>query len=265
MAKDSSDSRSAGAGLLFFLGFALVAAGVGFATAPLYSWQVMKVAQKAGAYGVENGELVVGGLVLFGLGFVARAAGGARPASSSGSSSWSEDFQLLNEQVSAKIAQVRTSLSQVTESVNNLAAQQQAALQQKQSDSSSGSDHGQEALFRLAASLDKFNAHFDERIHSIDLQLRSGFEMLAGEVRRGGTRPEVALAPSHAVHAGHGHAAHGHSPAPHAPEGAIDFYETMQKLDAIAGSGSDGDQPPAPFPSSNADVFEVQDDFRKPY
>ena len=68
-----------GAGFLFLVGFALVATGLAFAFAPQYSWQVTKIAQKAGALGVQSGLLMVGGFFFFGLGIVARVAGSAMP------------------------------------------------------------------------------------------------------------------------------------------------------------------------------------------
>ena len=230
MAKDPTDTkqRSTGAGLLIALGFVLLATGVGFATAPHYSWQVTKVARQAAAYGVQNGVLILGGLVFFGLGLVARASAAPRKSEEPQEHPLEDELRLLNEQLSGKLGQLRTSLLQISEGMGALSAQQQAQFAEQRTERPEVPQ--QDGLFRLAASLDKLNAHFDERIHGIDLQLRSAFESLAAEIRRTPasrvepappTRPDVAR--------------HAHAQAqPQTPEGAIDFYETMQKLDAAS-------------------------------
>ena len=59
--------------LLYFTGIGLAGTGVAFALAPRISWQLTKVVRKLAPYGIENGTLVVGGLVIFTLGWVVRA------------------------------------------------------------------------------------------------------------------------------------------------------------------------------------------------
>lgn len=251
-----------GAGFLFFLGFCLVAAGVGFAAAPHYSWTVTKIARQAATLGVQNGVLVVGGLILLGLGIVARNRGSSASAEASEDDGSGEELHLLNEQLSAKFSQTRTALLQLSEGQRALGAQIQV-LQQKADEHPAQQDpapnQNQDAIFRLAASLDKLNAHFDERIHGIDLQLRSGLETLAAELRR--ARPERP-APAAPIPARREPARGQPSPSM-APEGAIDFYETMQKLDAIAGEAEAGpaphhhrSNPAAPFGSSNETTLD---------
>jgi hypothetical protein len=237
----SAGSGRTGAGFLFFLGFCLVAAGVGFAAAPHYSWTVTKIARQVAALGLQNGVLVVGGLTLFGLGIVARGRG--NPVSEAvEDDAPNEELHLLNEQVSAKFSQTRTALLQLSEGQRTLASQLQALHQkadERPAPVEAPQNNNQDALFRLAASLDKLNAHVDERIHSIDLQLRSGLESLAGELRR--SRSEAAPAPNPAPPIpARREAIHGQPATTMAPEGAIDFYETMQKLDAIAGEAEAG-------------------------
>jgi len=242
-----------GAGFLFLAGLALVATGAGFALAPHFSWQVTRIARKASEFGVQNGVLLVGGLVFFGLSIVARIAGSATPAvdTRGDTESLQAELNLVNEQLSTKLAQLRTALLQIHESVTAVSTQQQAQLQTQPDHGPSG-DHSQDAVFRLAASLDKLHAHFDERVHAVDLQLRSGFETLLNashDVRRllGSAAPQAASAPPHA--------SAGHAQQAQAPESGIDFYETMQKLDAIAGEPARGTphgrQPQAPFPSQS--------------
>jgi hypothetical protein len=247
---------------LFLLGFALVVTSVGLALAPHYSWQVTKVARLASGMGLHSGALLVGGLVLLGLGIVARVAGASSPAADHRAEyeALQSELNLFNEQLTTKLAQLRSSIMQVHDGVSSISAQQQAQAQmqaQSQDERSAGGDHAQDAIFRLAASLDKLHAHFDERVHAVDLQLRSGFEALLNasrDVRRhlgqGPSAPAPEPSPTSPV-------AHGHGPA---GQSGIDFYETMQKLDAIAGGEelnedptSRARQPQAPFPSQNRD------------
>ncbi len=242
-----------GAAFLFLVGFALVAVGAAFAFAPHYSWQVAKVARQASALGVQNGALFVGGLFFFGLGIVARVASSTTPVHDTRgeSEALQAEIHLVNEQLSTKISQLRTSLLQIHESVTAVSTQQQSQIQ-NQDASNQGGDHSQDAVFRLAASLDKLHAHLDERVHAVDLQLRNGFETLLNashELRRllasGQVAPAASAAPVH------GHQAHGQAQP---QEAGIDFYQTMQKLDAIAGEpaqhgSTPGRHPQAPFPS----------------
>jgi hypothetical protein len=265
--------QSTGAGLVFLLGLVLVGTGVGFATAPQYSWHVMKVAKQAANLGIQNGVLVVGGLVLFGLAIVARRIGSSQPVVEPEDSALAEEVRVLNEQLTAKLAQMRTAQLQLAESLAAVAAEQQSHFQ-KAGERSGPGDQGSDALFRLAASLDKLNAHLDERIHSIDLQVRSGMETLAGEIRRITASRVEPVAPARGpfgtAELGVAHARpHPHA-AVHAPEGAIDFYETMQKLDAIAGEDAGlpvDEEPPAPFSSTGGSTLDtlLPEDYRKQY
>lgn len=266
MASSDPAARSPkSAGFLFFLGFALLASGVGFAFAPHYSWQVMKIARQAGELGLSNGALVVGGLVCFGLGLVARAVGTPPPPTDTRAESEAlqSELHILNEQFSTKLAQIRASVLQLGETLGGIAAQQQA-LAETQAPRGGSEDPARDAIFRLAASLDKLHAHFDERVHAVDLQLRSGFENLlhaSNEVRR-------CLAPGGLE----GLASPADQPLAHAPhaalsspdEGGLAFLETMQKLDAIAGEAETGGalgagglhapHPEPPFPSQGHEL-----------
>ncbi|HEX6883640.1 MAG TPA: hypothetical protein VF530_09685 [Planctomycetota bacterium] len=261
MATSAHAARSSkSAGFLFLLAFALLAAGAGFAYAPHYSWQVTQVARQAAALGLSNGALFVGGLVCFGLALVARAAGRGPelPDTRAESEALQSELHLLNEQLSTKLAQIRASLLQLGEGLATVSAQQQQALAEPRGPKEGVEDHAREAVFRLAASLDKLHAHFDERLHAVDLQLRSGFENLlhaSHDVRRTLADPAAAdFAPSiqqldvpeHYPAPGHAHP-HAHDAAgqAHGVPPDLALYETMQRLDAIAGEGELGNSYPA--------------------
>jgi hypothetical protein len=253
---DTGARSSKGATFLFLLGLALVGLGAAFAYAPKFSWQLAKIAQQASALGVQNGALVVGGLVVLGLGVVARVASPAAPSTDSTRDELEglqTELHLHNEQLSTKLGQLRTALLQVQESVTAVAAQQLAQMQ-SQGGTSQPQDQSQDAVFRLAASLDKLHAHLDERVHAIDLQLRNGFETLLNAGYRGQQQAIPAALPTPSVHT------HGYEQAAQ-PEAGIDFYQTMQKLDAIAGeldpSHGHLGQPQAPFPSGGVDALDA--------
>jgi len=245
-----------GAGFLFLMGFAFLATGVGFAFAPQFSWKVHTFALKVNEFGLQNGVLAMAGVVIFALGIVARVAGSSAPVRDSGDANEDlrSEMNLLNEQVSNKLGQLRTALLQIHEGVNGVVAQQQADAQSHSQSQGGPADRSQDAVYRLAASLDKLHAHFDERVHAVDLQLRSGFETLlqvSHEVRRLLDQGLSAPMPEQ-VHVAQ--ALGGNTPyVQPAAEGGIDFYETMQKLDAIAGESAPPDtrgrQPQAPLPS----------------
>jgi hypothetical protein len=261
---DHGSSQSSGAGFLSFLGLALIGAGAGFAFAPHYSWQVVKIARQAQALGLDNGTLVVGGLVLLGLAVLAKnLAAASAPRDNTGEiQGLQSELALVNEQVANKFSQVRAALQQVGEGVSSISAMQ--ATQMHQPGEKTDAEAVREAVFRLAASLDKLHAHFDERLHAVDLQLRSGFETLLGTSQELRRQLELHSAPApHAAHAAPVQplAANpadpfgpiGEGPAPNA---GIDFYQTMQKLDAISGESSApagrGRAPQAPFPSQGS-------------
>src|SRR5262245_12654101 len=143
---------------LFLLGFALVAVGAGFALAPHYSWQVTKVAHAAAAMGLHSGAILVGGMVLMGLGIVSRTASSAHPQADHRAEfeALQSDLNLFNEQLTTKLAQLRAALLQVQDGLTGVAAQQQAQMQDQGGHGSPG-DGAQDAIFRLAASLDKLH------------------------------------------------------------------------------------------------------------
>jgi hypothetical protein len=238
------------ANALAFFGFLLFASGAALGAAPRLPEQVQEAARLLAQAGLESGVLLIGGLTLFGLGLTGRMVVSALAhAPEPEEDPFQVEVRLFNEQVAAKLAQLRTSLLQISEDVATLGASQQAYFQ-KQAETGGNPDHQQDALFRLAASLDKLNAHLDERIHGIDLLLRSGLENLTHVVQESRHFVEQCLKSSHPgqrpesadVHVlvdlqeQHGR------PAP----GSIDFFETMEKLDSL--SGTPGQRAPAPAP-----------------
>ena len=274
LAAHAGPRSGSGAGLLVLcLGLALAGFGIALAAGPQHSPQIAKVAEAVNGYGIQHGLLIVGGLCLFAIGLVGRGLASS-PRTEEVEDDGPSEFQLFSEQLNAKLAQLRTSLLQVSEEVTALAASQQAHFHRQAADSEAP-DHGQDAIFRLAASLDKLNAHVDERIHGLDLQLRSGLESVANIVTdaRRLIERKLDVSPSSqgsAPHAAVPHARTAFEPdfparaeQSHAP--SIDFFETLDKLDAIAKGGASnkpgaqprGRPPQSPYSSAQGDALDA--------
>ena len=174
--------------LLFLAGCGMTATGLALALAPEYSWTVTKFARGLVANGVDFGALIAGGFVLVGLGLVARrlrpvAVAAPAPAPAPEPAEDSNDSFLL-EQLSEDVAHVRASVSELTENLMTLSSEQQAFREERreQAQESPETPMGQQqnALFRLAASLDQLGAHFDERLEAHVQTLRTRFDEFNG-------------------------------------------------------------------------------------
>jgi hypothetical protein len=174
-------SRSASQGniesnALFVTGGVIAVFGLALAAAPEYSWHLTKIAQALATAGVESGTLIVGGLVLLGVGLLARQRTSVAIAMAhQGHEEDRSDFRLVADQLIAKLTQLSTSSLQVAEDVTSVAEVQQGFFHKLDGKDDLDQEH-RSALFRLASSLDKLTAHFDERIHALDLQFRGGLD-----------------------------------------------------------------------------------------
>jgi len=174
-------SRSAN--LLFCLGFLLLAGGLAFVFAPKFSWKLTQVARELSALGFLPGTLAVTGFVVLCLSFVARASSpaGGRSSVPAPVPDGDSDFMLVADQLATDLAQVLTSLLQMSEELAALGEGQRTLMAGRREDS--GGDQQQNAVFRLAASVDKLNARVDQRFDELDTQLRSRIDSLASVVR----------------------------------------------------------------------------------
>ncbi len=173
--------------LLFTTGFLLAAGGLALAAAPEYSWQVVKIGRLLAGMGIESGTLIVGGFVMFALGFVHRAVvfHGTQPSPEE--SDEQAEFRLVTEQLATDLAQVRHSVMQVSEELVGMSESQSTFLQEQRAEAFQEEKSPQhDAVFRLAASLDQLNARVDERLHAMDVQLRGHFDGVGEAIR--GTR-----------------------------------------------------------------------------
>lgn len=170
--------------LLSWLGMFSAFVGVVLCAAPKVSWKLGQISEGFKYLGIEGGTLVMGGLVLFALGMLRRAQIADREEEA--------DDRLLVEQVAADLLQVRDSLEEVNGGTSQLAkemralqgqvaevAQVQAAQPQQQPQQSGV---GEEAIFRLAASLDQLGARMEQRLKSQYGAMQDSLEELNGVV-----------------------------------------------------------------------------------
>lgn len=255
--------RSAGF-FLFWTGFLVAALGVALPLAHYFSLPDYQVGERLAELNIENGELIIGGLMLLAMGLVVRSAVRAARFGSSGTSSTRDDsdFLLVADQLATDVAQVLTSVMQISEEVTTLAQSHRDFLQ-RQSDDEANTDRQENALFRLAASLDKLNAHIDERVHGLDVQVRSHFDSIANAVHETRQLIEAHVTGGAMSHAP-ARAAASPQPQHEEPEfgdlagepPAIDFFESMDAggpMPSTFGHAQGGDpEPPLPGQGQHA-------------
>jgi len=273
--------RSRGSeGVLFFvLGSLLAVFGVALAAAPEFSWHLTKIGRALAAAGVESGILIVGGLVFAGLGQVARRSDHpVAVVEAPQTPQENEEFRLLVDQLTAQFSQLRTSTLQIAEDIAGI-SEVQKVLFHKLDDKDDLAQQHRDALFRLAASLDKLNAHVDERIHALDLQVRSGLDGMLQAIGQARHQLECRIdalsspseskmspppgftsrSPENELHV---LVDLEDQPAatPSAPftEAGDDFFgTTLERLDEISGEAGDSN-PPGPMPASGEGTLDIK-------
>ena len=243
--------------------------GLAIATAPEYSWSLTKIGQALHAAGIESGMLIVGGLVLLAIGLLARQR--TQPvafvAASKGPDEES-DFRLVADQLSTQINRLSTTSLQVSEDVTVMAEVQKSLFSNIEGKDGLALEH-RDALFRLAASLDKLNAHFDERIHALDLQVRGGLDSvihalnqtrhhLEARLSASDSQPSSKMSPGFSPSTPANEELHvlvdleepTSIPTTTAEESADFFGTSLERLDELAGDLDTQPQPPGAIPGS---------------
>jgi len=159
--------KSAQAALLTLMGLGATAAGLALTLAPKFSWQAAQVLSVFDSLGVQGGTLMMGGLALLGLAMVLRQGAQTRVAAIQAG----EDTGLL-ESVAADVLQVgslleslETSIAGLKNDLDGLRAKVAEVSVPAQKQPSEGLD-SEDAIFRLAASMDKVGARIEERLKS---------------------------------------------------------------------------------------------------
>ena len=271
--RDQQRSDNTESNALFSAGGVIAVFGLALATAPEYSWRLTKIAHALATAGVESGILIVGGLVLLGIGLLARqrvqpVAFIAAPKSSEADG----DFRLIVAQLITKLTHLSTSSLQVSEDVTAMAGVQKSLFSKLNGKDDLALEH-RDALFRLASSMDKLNAHFDERIHAFDLQVRGGLDSvihalnqtrhhLEAHIDASASQPSSKMSPGFSPITPANEELHIlvdlEGPAPTipmtTPEESADFFgTTLDRLDELAGD-FDAPNPPGTMPSNPHDL-----------
>ena len=180
------------AAFLFLLGFSILAAGLALTFAPEYSWRVTKVARRLDALGFQNGIMVMGGVIVFGLGMVARSRASV-PSHPPAENTADSDFILVADQLATDLARMNTSLLQIQGELGGIGEAQKTLAHKSMSDDAQVGER-QNAMFGLAASLDKLGARMDERFRTADEGIRARFEEMSARLQQNAPAPAVALA-----------------------------------------------------------------------
>lgn len=184
-----------GSGFLLFCGFVALAGGIGLETAPHYSWRVVQAGREVAALGIENGHLIVAGAFVFLLGLFARAL--ARLGDQQADWMDSSSSDLVAEHMALDLADLRSSLRELAHRTATVAEEQKVLLRNQhalletlaaRSPDEQESHQSNNALFRLAASMDQMSARMETRIKHLDDELR--------KLESSGTR---SLAPARSV------------------------------------------------------------------
>ncbi len=201
--RTSTGQRSA---FLFLLALGLgnFGAGAAFAFGPPYSWQLTRISRTVAELGIENGSLLVGGMFFLALAFMFRSQARMQASRNEVTEGRESDLSQIVDQLASEVARIRAGIQQVGDNVvvlargqqeaqaaqaANLAAVQSAllsALQEASADfgqPSNADAEGREALFRLAASLDKLHARIDEGLNGFAKRMGESSKALAIEVR----------------------------------------------------------------------------------
>ncbi|MFN0244621.1 MAG: hypothetical protein ACKVWV_17175 [Planctomycetota bacterium] len=176
-----------GGGLLSSIGVASILAGGALAslpwTAPEWSW----LGGSASKYGVPPGALVLTGLVLYGLGSVARSTRNAIAAGDEES-----DEMLILEQLVLDFTKLRDGIQDLRPELAGLKESAAELLrgQQEHAQAQAGESQ-QDAIFRLAASLDQVGGRIEQRLTSLNTEIGSALTQVTSVItaaQSGGTR-----------------------------------------------------------------------------
>lgn len=172
-AQSTAPRSGAQAGLLLLAGFGSALFGLAISVGPLASWKAAQIMVGLDYLGVHGGTLFVGGLVLMGLGMLRRG----QHAIAVNADEAHGDTAVI-EEVATDVVQMRNALdhmqrvsSQVQDEVGELKriieaqVQVQAQVQAAAPTAPTGDTQG-DAVFRLAATLDKLGARIEERMKS---------------------------------------------------------------------------------------------------
>ncbi|HED64982.1 MAG TPA: hypothetical protein ENJ09_05435 [Planctomycetes bacterium] len=238
--------------LLFLAGFGLAALGAALPFAPKISWQLVHVGNVLAENGFTHGLILAVGIVLFAMGMVAHGIHRSTCAVLAASNSAprdDSDFLLVADQLTTDIAQVLSSLLQITAEVATLGEGQRQILADRESASDAGDQ--QNALFRLASSVDRLGASVETRLEGFARQVQA---LVEGPAAAGTPASPFEAAPEEAAAPGPSASA----PTVSSPEldtaevigqveeTSMEFFESMERVESSPAAHRDQPDPPLP-------------------
>ena len=191
-------SRSREGGMFLAFGGMCALVGVAATILPRMSWKADQIMAGFETLGVDSGTLLMGGLVLMALGLVRRAQDAARP---------DNDQELLMEQIATDLMELRGSLEDLRGSAAALSGRVEfvggavAQIGEQIEARNAVPAHSQDALFQLAASLDKLGARLDQRLKVNHTMVQESLEELVSSIEhsRRSVEERVPVALSHLI------------------------------------------------------------------
>jgi len=164
--------------LLFASGTLLWIGAIGLMTLPGLFPQYAWIFRHAAKHGVTSGPLVLIGLCLVGLGFIARALGAPKDEQTE------SEERLRFDQLATELVLLREGLDATRADVALVRATTQSALELAEAErANEAAENRQDAIFRLAASLDQVGARLAQRVQSQQTAIHGTLQELATSVR----------------------------------------------------------------------------------
>lgn len=158
--KSTPVRKSRGGGLLISAGVMLVLGGIALASMPKLAPQYGWIVGSAAKYGMSVGTIALGGIVLWGLGLVVRQVAKANETDAQDS-----DEMLILEQLVLDFTKLRDGVQDLRVELGQVKETSASILDTSARLSEVQATQGhQDAIFRLAASLDQVGARIEHRL-----------------------------------------------------------------------------------------------------
>ncbi len=170
--------RTPEATLLVLMGFGTTLAGLALSMGPKFSWKVDQISQGFDYLGIHGGTMIMGGLILAALGMIRRGlslhlANDGRDV----------DYELSMNQIAVDLGDVRAALLEFDERFRGMkGAMKMISAQIAETGKREDSDgKSEDAIFRMAASIDQTSARMDKRMSELFEGLRQNLSGAGSE------------------------------------------------------------------------------------
>lgn len=174
-------AENGGGGWLVAMGGVMLLGGMALSVGPLVSWKAQKVCAGLAGLGIHGGAIVMGGIGLMALGTVRRSIERMR-------SEAQRDDGFLIEQMATDVVEIRDAMAAVESESHEIQAQfallrsDVTALRQTPAPTQTESPMSPDALFQMAASLDKLAQRIDQRLRTFETSLHESVDELSARI-----------------------------------------------------------------------------------